>query len=207
MNMKTLRSYVFVASVAGMATCLAGTANAATITGTLSLTGYETLSGSDITFDPGSRLNILGETGDYIELGAPGRVRFVDQGSTINYTTLPSVVPTNLTCGTGCIYSATGTTSHDTATFVLKTETYSTAGGHLVITGLGIATLTGYSPTEGSFTLTTTGTQGQLSFSATTVAPVPLPAALPLLGSGIGMIVLLARRKNKKLKVCTTQAA
>jgi hypothetical protein len=202
MNMKTLRSCVFVASVAGVAMTLAGTANAATITGTLSLTGYETLSGSNITFDFGSTLSTFGETGNYTELGS-GTVTFVDQGSPVNYTTLPSVVPTNLTCGTGCIYSATNGT--DTATFVLDTETVSTPGGHLIITGTGTASLTGYSPTEGSFTLTTQGTEGQLSFSTTTVVPVPLPAALPLLSSGIGMIVLLARRK--KLKVRTTQAA
>jgi hypothetical protein len=202
-NLKTatrVRLGVAVTALGGVALCLAShsaSAISTTISGTLSLTGYDTISGSDITFDVGTTLNALGETGNFTELGTGGAVTFYKQGTAVNYSTLTS--GSDLTCGVGCIYTAVGAGSN-TTTFDLLTETVSISGGNLTITGNGTATLTGYAPTPGTFTLSTQGTNGNVSFSTTTTAPVPLPAAAWLLLSGlVGVGAMARRRKIEKI--------
>lgn len=61
------------------------------------------------------------------------------------------------------------------------------SNGELSIIGTGVLSETGYTPTEGSFDLTSQdgGTNADVTFSATSVAPAPEPSSLLLLGTGL----------------------
>jgi hypothetical protein len=161
---------------------------AAQITGELNLADSDSFTDTSVTFpSPANIPSPLVTTGDFSVLG----------------TCFGCVTMHDFNTGTSTpfeVYSATNNGA--TATFTLDTFAFTPQTiGHfhfLTITGTGTATLTGFDPTPGAFSLTTqcntTGCNNGttvVTFSSTTTttpASVPEPASLALLGAGlIGM--------------------
>jgi hypothetical protein len=163
----------------------------------LSLTGFDNIdfTGQTITFTGGNPVNILGETGSFTELGTGGTIVFDKQGIAINYNTLTA--GSNLACGGGCIFTATN--GPNTVTFDLITETVSTGGGFLDISGTGLITLTNFDSTPGTFFLSTQGGSGvNLTFSTTVAVPGPVVGAgIPGLVAACAGLFAFARRRRK----------
>jgi len=179
--------------IAALATALifglGSQAFAATFTGNLSLNGSDSFTATSITF-VGSA-NIGGDTSNLAGLGTCTGCVTMD-----NFTN----TSTNF-----LVYTATnnGLTTTLTLTSAVFTETPNGIGGfNLDITGTGTATLTGFSPTSGTFELTTQSSsrEGTFTFSSTTVVtPVPEPStwAMMILGF-IGVGFMAYRRKGKQ---------
>jgi hypothetical protein len=196
-NSRAVGAAVATAALLALSAVPSNPAKATTITGTLSIIGFNNLDFTNhtITFLNASPLSILGETGSFTMLGTGAPVFIRNEVTAIDYTTLTT--GSNLPCGGGCIYTAAG----GTVTFDLTSETVvQQIGGFLDIMGTGIITLTGFDPTQGIFELSSQGGTGtNLSYSITTIA-VPGPIA----GAGLpGLIAvcsgLLAwwRRRQK----------
>jgi hypothetical protein len=191
------RSLLAVALASGFAVAaLNAPANAATITGELSLTGGNNLdlTAHTITFNFGNPFNVAAETGSFLTLGSGGTVTWRNLGVPIDYNTLAT--GSNLSCGAGCMFTGS---NGAVVTFDLTSESPPVVnGGFLDLSGTGIVTLTGFDPTPGSFFLSGQGGTGvNLTFSST-VSAVPLPAALPLFATGLGALGLLGWRRKRK---------
>ena len=63
-------------------------------------------------------------------------------------------------------------------------------------TALGIVTGLGFDATDGILSFSAQGSKGKVSFSSTTVAPIPVPAAGFLLIGALGGLGLLSRRRK-----------
>jgi hypothetical protein len=184
-------------------------ANAAFITGEISLSGFDNLDlpGGTITFTGANTTNAVAETGDFLALGTGAGVTFRNTGSSINFNS-PTAFTTgsNLSCASGnagCMWLASNGVT--TASFSLTTQTVIPDLVHqtLTILGTGVAALSGFDNTPGTFSLTAQTTQGlttNLTFSATTAA-VPGPivgAGLPGLVAACGGLLALARRRHRR---------
>jgi hypothetical protein len=184
-------------------------ANAAFITGEISLSGFDNLNlpGGTITFTGANATDTAAETGNFLALGTGAGVTFRNTGSSINFNS-PTAFTTgsNLTCASGnagCMWLATNGVT--TASFSLTTQTVIPDLVHqtLTILGTGVAALSGFDNTPGTFSLTAQTTQGlttNLTFSATTAA-VPGPivgAGLPGLVAACGGLLALARRRHRR---------
>jgi hypothetical protein len=183
-------------------------ANAAFITGEISLSGFDNLDlpGGTITFTGANTTNTVAESGDFLALGTGTGVAFRNINSSINFNA-PNAFTTgsNLICASGnagCMWQATN--GVNTASFSLTTQTVIPDLLHetLTILGTGFVALSGFQNTPGTFSLTAQTTQGinlGLTFSATTAA-VPGPivgAGLPGLVAACGGLLALARRRRR----------
>lgn len=172
-------------------------AQAIPITGELSVSGFNDLTLTTITFTGGSAVATGGESGSFTILGNGGIPVFRNEGTPIPFSGMTT--GSNLSCGGGCIYTVTSNGA--TATFDLLTENAPViSGGFVDISGEGTLTLSGFDPTPGSFLLSAQGIGDNLTFSATSVA-VPgavAGAGLPgLVAAGALLMLGIGRRRRR----------
>jgi hypothetical protein len=195
-----------VAVAAGMTALSMGFASAAFINGTLSIRGNDIIdyAGDNITFVTGTT-TVGAATGSF---GAQGfilnnSVEMRNEGTAISYTSPALSLGSNLTCGTGCIFTATsGTGNIATFNIVGNYTVTEDPGVSLNILATGFAFLTGFDLTPGTFFFSSQGPEGPtVTFSATVVA-VPGPivgAGLPGLIAACAGLIGLARRRRRKV--------
>src|SRR3974390_2269458 len=191
-----MKKTVLLAAATAISLSLGGVASAATITAgsQLSIGGTDNFTPTSITFTPVTA-NIGGDTLDFAVMGTCSCcVTMIGSLSTL--TVLPQQ-----------IFTATNLGNTTTMVLQVASFTFSPAGspGHaldaLDITGAGYATLTGFANTPIIWQLTTQGTAGVVSgftFSATEIAQIPIPGALPLFASGIVGLWALGRRRKRQ---------
>jgi hypothetical protein len=150
----------------------------------LSFAGVDTVTATTISFPQNGNLLVSG--GDFALLG-----------TCFSCVTL-NTITYSPTVSSGLIYSITNGSMTSTFTLDPGATAMVNAGspGTIDILGTGIATLTGFDPTRGSFAFSTqNGVLNNVTFSATVIA-VPEPASLALFGTALLGLGMVRRRKN-----------
>src|SRR5260370_24105556 len=105
---RAVEAAVATAALLALSAVPSNPAKATTITGTLSIIGFNNLDFTNhtITFLNAIPLSILGETGSFTMLGTGAPVFIRNEVTAIEYTTLTT--GSNLPCGGGCLYTRAG---------------------------------------------------------------------------------------------------
>ena len=176
--------------VAGMALALAITsqANAAPISGQIDIAGLVITGSSD--FQPGGSVDFGDQNPGVI--GDQGTVQLATGDFAGVTLFLPVVDLFDIDFNVlSAIWSIGGFTFTPTSY-----GTFDNVGPTLGFVAQGIISAAGFDNTKGVLTFSTQGDQGVVSFSSTTV--VPLPPALALFATGLAGIGFLGRRRRKQ---------
>jgi len=153
--------------------------SAATISGQIDIVGVVNLNTSSFTATGNGDLDptgvVLIATGDFSTVG------FL---SVANLTDISFPAPGQIWSVGGFTFTATSFSG-----FLNMATTKA-------FTALGIVTGLGFDATDGILSFSAQGSKGKVSFSSTTVAPIPVPAAGFLLIGALGGLALLSRRRK-----------
>jgi hypothetical protein len=170
-------SIKILALVLGMASMTLA-AKADPVNGMLSINGYDNYSGDTVTFLGQGQTNAIAATGSFTSLfTSPNQTLAVDLnnfsfGSDFN--------------GPAQIFTVSN--NGITATLTLDSIKHGVveSNGDLWVRGIATLSETGYQDSLGTFDLTSQGgTNANVTFSATAVAPTPEPSSLLLMGTGL----------------------
>jgi hypothetical protein len=194
---------VLLAAVASLG--MVGAANAAPVTGQISLNGYAEATGSagfgaatGIAFANGTGTSVSGSSGAISSYGAESG-SFATLGSCTGGScgTIKNI--TTLSTAAAPISSfLTLTTIGPTVTFDLSSITavrHDSSTDAVSFAATGVINFSGYDPTAGTFLFTAQG-DNITSFSATTLAVAsPEPASLAILGGSLAAFAMLRRKR------------
>jgi len=168
-------------------------AHATAISGSLSTTGANTFDQTQITFTPSTEpvLNATGTLAPYL----PGTA--VLSGFSFNSTAIGDTV-FSVSKTINNVASVLSFTIDSTPILMAGSGSSNVDGSFIVVKGTGVFKETGYSDTQGTFTLSST-TSGVTSFNMNTTATAvtPEPNSIILLGSGIASATGMVLRRRR----------
>jgi len=170
---------------------------ASSITGSVTIAGNDTYNSSGITFNPttGAVVQASGTMSSF----APVMVGGLMQDYVANLTSFQFNAATGVT-----LFSVTNATGTLTFTITNLITHVIDANGTLTLAGSGYLNETGYSQTNGTFSLTssTAGLITGFQLNSNDVAVTPEPSSLLLLGTGlVGTAGTLIRRRRSSMAV------
>jgi PEP-CTERM motif len=186
------------AVLAASAVVAASQMYAATITGDISFTGSATLNGpvaSATAFSgfTGVATGDSTQTGDYVGAGSLTSVTTFTP-----FTFLSGGLPSNPGPGTLWSFIGADAKTYSFGSITLSSVTKSSSGllSSITISGTGVANITGFSATPGSFTIQFSGRGAKVAFASYATA-VPEPTSWALV-SGLGLAGFAFYRRARK---------
>ncbi len=192
------RRAIILSLVVALTGFMALNAQATSVTGIIDFTGTAVFNAAipdatAVTSFANVQVSALTQTGGYSGLNAGGQVATFSPFTFLSSLGPPQVVDTTNEIATLWTFTVGGTTTYSFIDAYVTSVTENSSG--LLISGTGLATITGDTSTSGTWQFSSQSGSDTLSFSAS-ASTVPEPATLLLLGSGL--VGLAAFRKRFK---------